>query len=356
MDRDRPRGGAGGGRLRDDPALHPGDRTVRGEHHRAPGLPRVSGTRRRTRATVDLEPRGGHGPTGAGRARRPMALVTTYSVEDSWVGLTIPRGDGASEAAVLRGADPGAQPVQLGSGRIVAWQEGGAFVSLVRSEPRGGCRNRLVVATVSLANRISGRSLDQTVCGRPIGLLRDSTSPYVTLRTARNVTVDRVAADTLSPVLRGYSALGATLNGDFLVRAPGGQAGMYFPGPGVPRPAMISLHGQPLDATRLLAWSTDGNVDVRPRLDRRGRWRVRDHRGATAAAGRPEPRCSGHHRPPWRPRSASTNDLYVVADGTVRFVHEGEVTSVLSPPSGAPEPAGPLLWVLSLPYSPSVTP
>lgn len=285
----------------------------------------------------------------------PSALVTTYSVEDSWVGLTIPRGDGASEAAVLRGADPGAQPVQLGSGRIVAWQEGGAFVSLVRSEPRGGCRNRLVVATVSLADRISGRSLDQTVCGRPIGLLRDSTSPYVTLRTARDVTVDRVAADTRSPILRGYSALGATLNGDFLVRAPSRQAGMYFPGPGVPRPAMISLHGQPLDATRLLAWSTDGNVAYVL-----GSIGGVDGVFALTVGPRPQPGAPrlvfGTSSTTVAASITSTNDLYVVADGTVRFVHEGEVTSVLSPPPGAPEPAGPLLWVLSLPYSPSVTP
>ncbi len=284
----------------------------------------------------------------------PSALVSTYSVEDSWIGLTIPTRDGASEAAVLRGADPGAQPVHLGSGQLVAWQEGGAFVSLLRSGQRGGCRG-LVVSTVSLVDRIKGRSLDQTVCGRPIGLFRDSTSPYVTLRTARDVTVDRVAVDTLSPILRGYAALGATLNGDFLVRAPGGQAGMYYPGPGVARPAMIMLHGQPLFATRLLAWSTDGNVGY-----------VLGSIGgingvfAVTVGPRPEPGTPGLV---FGTSSASvvasitvTNDLYVAADGTVRFVHEGDVTSVLSPPPGAPEPAGALLWVLSLPYSPSVTP
>jgi len=208
---------------------------------------------------------------------------------------------------------------------------------------------------VSLVNRIKGRSLDQTVCGRPIALFRDSTSPYVTLRTARDVTVDRVAADALSSILRGYVALGATLNGDFLVRAPGGQAGMYYPGPGVARPAMIKLHGQPLFATRLLAWSTDGNVGY-----------VLGSIGgvngvfAVTVGPRPQP---GTPSLVFGTSSASvvasitvTNDLYVAADGTVRFVHEGEVTWVLSPPPGAPEPAGALLWVLSLPYSPSVTP
>jgi hypothetical protein len=285
----------------------------------------------------------------------PSALVSTYSVEDSWVGLTIPTGGGESEASVLRGADPGAQPVHLGSGHVVAWQEGGSFVSLLGSRPRGGCRNRLVVTTVSLVDRISGRSLDQTVCGRPIGLLRDSTSPYVTLRTARDVTIDRAAADTLSPVLRGYTALGATLNGDFLVRAPGGQAGMYYPGPEVPRPAMITLHGQPLLASRLLAWSTDGNVAYVL-----GSIGGVDGVFSLTVGPRPQPGAPGLVFGTSSTSVAAsitvTNDLYVLADGTVRFVHDGEVTSVLSPPPGAPEPTGPLLWVLSLPYSPSVTP
>ena len=233
----------------------------------------------------------------------PSALVTTYSVEDSWVGLTIPRGDGASEAAVLRGADPGAQPVQLGSGHIVAWQEGGAFVSLVRSEPRGGCRNRLVVATVSLADRISGRSLDQTVCGRPVGLLRDSTSPYVTLRTARDVTVDRVAADTLSPILRGYSALGATLNGDFLVRAPESAGRDVLPRAGGAS-AGDDLAARPAARRDQAARVEHGRQRrVRPRLHRRGRWRVRDHRWDHGRSRARRASCSGRHRPPLRPRS-----------------------------------------------------
>jgi hypothetical protein len=285
----------------------------------------------------------------------PSALVSTYSVQDSWVGLTMPTGSGASEVAVLRGADPGAVPVPLASGDIVAWQEGGAFVSVLRSGPRTGCRSRLVVTTVSLVDRISGRSFDRTVCGRSTGLLRDSTSPYVTLRTAHDVTVSRVAADTLSPVLRGYSALGITLNGDFLVRAPGGQIGMYYPGPGVPRPAMITLHGQPLSATRVLAWSTDGNVAYVLGA-------IGGVHGVFALTVGPRP-VPGTPTLVLGTSSTSvvasitvTNDLYVLSEGSVRFVHEGQVTSVLSLPRGAPEPAGPLLWVLSLPYSPSVTP
>ena len=52
----------------------------------------------------------------------------------------------------------------------------------------------------------------------------------------------------------------------------------------------------------------------------------------------------------------STNDLFFVADGIVHFVHDGALSAAMPPPPGAPAMSGPLLWVLSLPYSPSVTP
>ena len=52
----------------------------------------------------------------------------------------------------------------------------------------------------------------------------------------------------------------------------------------------------------------------------------------------------------------STNDLFVVTNGTVHFVHDGALSAAMPAPTGAPQPSGPLLWVLSLPYSPSVTP
>ena len=130
---------------------------------------------------------------------------------------------------------------------------------------------------------------------------------------------------------------------------------MYYPGPGLPRPAMISLHHQPLFVNELLAWSTDGNVVY-------VLGSIGGVHGVFALTVGPRPRPStpslvfGTSSTSVAASITVTNDLYVLADGTVRFVHEGEVATVLSLPPGAPEPGGPLLWVLSLPYSPSVTP
>jgi hypothetical protein len=48
--------------------------------------------------------------------------------------------------------------------------------------------------------------------------------------------------------------------------------------------------------------------------------------------------------------------VFLFADGEARLVRDDVVEATLPLPAGAPQPQEPLLWVLSLPYSPSVTP
>lgn len=285
----------------------------------------------------------------------PTALVSTYAVGDTWIGLTVPTGIGTSAATVVRSADANADPVELGEGQLVAWPDGGAYVSILRSDARGGCREHLQVTTGSLQTRESVRSFVGNVCGHATGLLRDASSLYVTVQTAGTLSIDRIIGHRLSTILAGYEPLGVSATGDFLVRTPDGRAGMYYPGAGARAATMITLHGRPFHASRLLAWSTDSNIAY-----------VLGSVGGVAgvysvAVGpRPEP------GPPsliFGTRSrhvsatiTSTNDLFLLTDGIVRYVHEGSPENALPAPTGAPAPSGPLLWVLSLPYSPSVTP
>jgi hypothetical protein len=283
----------------------------------------------------------------------PTALVSTYGVQDAWIGLTTPTGLGTSAASVLRSADPAADPVELGEGQFVAWPDGGAFVSLLRTDP-AGCGEHLQVHNVSLVERISATALDRTVCGRAVGLVRDSLSPYVTI-LSRDLFVDRVSGHRLTTILRGYEPVGVSTNGDFLVRAPNGDAGMYYPSPDATRATMITLHGQPFHAARLLAWSTDGNVAYVLGA-------VGGVHGvfAITVGPRPQPGAPsfvfGTSSADVSASITSTNDLFVQANGTVQFVHDGGLDATMPPPVGAPQPSGPLLWVLSLPYSPSVSP
>ncbi len=284
----------------------------------------------------------------------PSAIVSTYAVEDTWIGLTVPTGIGTSAASVLRSADAGTDPVELGEGQFVAWPDGGAFVSILRSDRVAGCREHLQVTTASLVTRVSLRSLNRDVCGHAIGLLRDGTFTYVTSRGGA-LSIDRVSGHRLTTVLEGYVPLGVSANGDFLVRTPDGRAGMYYPSARSQAATMISLHHQPLRATRLLAWSTDGNIAY-----------VLGSVGGVAGVyavtvgPRPEPGTPtlifGTHSRHVSASITSTNDLFLLTGGLVRFVHDGSLENALPPPTGAPVPNGPVLWVLSLPYSPSVTP
>jgi hypothetical protein len=286
----------------------------------------------------------------------PSAIVSLYAVEDSWVGLTLPEAHGAG-ARVVRSADASAQPVTIAHGGSVAWQDGGLFVSSTRSDRTHGCFRRVVVGTLSLSDRIGRHTSPFLLCGKVAGLFRDSLSPYLETSRHGHFQIWRVFADQLSPLLSGYEPLGASQNGDFLVRSSRGRAGMYYPSstPGENKPVMIALHGNPLLVTTLLTWSVDGNVAY-------VLGSIGGVEGVFAVT-------VGPRREPGAPslvvRTSATdvaasitvtNDVCVMAEGTLRFVHDGAVTSVLSPPAGAPAPEGPLLWVLSLPYSPSVTP
>ena len=91
-------------------------------------------------------------PGRAGGSRpAPSALVSTYAVEDTWMGLTVPTGIGTSAATVLRSADyAGADAVELGEGQLVAWPDGGTYVSILHSDPAAGCRKHLQLTTESL--------------------------------------------------------------------------------------------------------------------------------------------------------------------------------------------------------------
>jgi len=291
-------------------------------------------------------------------AATPSSIVSLYAVEDSWVGLTVPGSAHGAEAQVLRSADPSARPVTLARGGSVAWQDGGLFVSSVRSQGAHGCFRRVVVGTLSVSDRIGRHTAPFLLCGKVVGLFRDSLSPYLETTHHGDFQIWRVFKDGPSPLVDGYEPLGASQNGDFLVRSPSGRAGMYYPSTtsGANRPFMIALHGNPLVVSKLLTWSVDGNVAY-------VLGSIGGVQGVFAVT-------VGPRREPGAPtlvvRTSATdvaasitvtNDVYVMAEGTLRLVHDGVVTSVLSPPAGVPAPTGgPLLWVLSLPYSPSVTP
>ena len=118
---------------------------------------------------------------------------------------------------------------------------------------------------------------------------------------------------------------------------------------------MVTLHGVPLRARNIVAWSTDGNVAY---VD--GAVGGVDGVFAITVGPRPAPGAPslifGTPNRDVAGSITSTNDLFLMAGGILRYIHDGALSAAMPPPVGAPPPSGPLLWVLSLPYSPSVTP
>jgi len=288
----------------------------------------------------------------------PTDLLFSYTVSSGWVSVTTPTRSGQSQASVLRTLAPDAQPEALGRGRFVAWLSSGGYLSVGDSVQVKRCFTRIRIVSSILATDVQ-RSLQPVVCGRFTWLGRDLTQPYITVERGGDATVYRVSRDGpglfgVEPVLHGYRALSISLNGDLLVQLPRSPSDLYYdyPSPIGSRPTLIGRPGERFAWDRILGWSGDAtSAYVLGTLGAvRGIYRI-------VISPVVEP-----HSPALLLRtdavdvSASTTpsgDVYTSTDGTVSFLQDGSVRP-LSRPDGAPAPEGPLLWISTLPYSPSV--
>jgi hypothetical protein len=282
----------------------------------------------------------------------PTELLFSYAIRSGSVAMTMPASAGELQAAALRTLDPGARPSILGSGDLVAWLASGGFVSVLKETPAPGCAERFRIVTSSIDTGIQKRPLDTAVCGSPIELDRDLTSPYLTLERHGTPTVYRVGGGTLVPVLSGYRALSISLNGDLLVRRPNPDAtlALYYPSGERSDPTPIGDEGAPLIPERVLGW--DGGANNAFVLGRaagvRGVYEVRLPRRTSL---RPPTLLVATDAADVSAAVTPSGPVYVAADGIVRAV-QGTTVSFLPVPGDAPAPTGPLLWIATLPYSP----
>jgi hypothetical protein len=284
----------------------------------------------------------------------PTDLLFSYTASSGWVNVTTPTPSGLLQASVLRTLDPSAILDPLGRGQLVAWLSSGGYLSVGTSAHVGGCHTHVQIESSNIATDVRKRSLDVVVCGRLTSLGRDLTQPYLTLEHDGRATISRVTSDGMVPVLLGYRALSVSLNGDLLVERPGSPGSLYYdyPSPTGKAPARIGDPGTPLHARRVLGWSGDATsayvlgsmggvrgiyrIPVSPVVEPRSPELVL----ATDATD-----VSVSTKP--------TGDFYTSTDGTVSLVANGSARA-LSRPDGVPAPVGPLLWISTLPYSPSV--
>ena len=283
----------------------------------------------------------------------PTDLLFSYPVSSGWVSVTTPMRGGLSQAAVFRSLDASALPDVLGKGRFVTWLSSGGYLSLGESVEEKRCFARLRIASYNIATAVN-HSVHFVICGRFTWLGRDLTQPYVTIEHGGDATVYRVLKDGPLPVLTGYRALSISLNGDLLVERLRSTGNLYYdyPSPIGRRPTPVGRPGDRLTWQRILGWSGDADsVYVLGTMGgTRGIYRI-----TVSPVAEPQ-------SPVLLLRTDATDvaasttptgDVYASTDGTVRFLQDGSVRS-LSRPDGAPAPVGPLLWISTLPYSPSV--
>lgn len=293
--------------------------------------------------------------------RDPVELVNAYGPQPGWIGVTSRLPDGRLSAGILRYLAPTDRATPLFTGDLVAWGAYGDGVAGARRGPAHGCHRRLQVVYRSLVPRRVDVQVDRTICGDAVSLGRDDARTYLTLRRGADVRVVFAGVGRFHPVLRRYALAGVSPAADMLV-VPGASAAAsptYVAPPGVPPAAVFGTgmffsgltgghpiayedDGRPLQLERVLAWSPDAS-------DALVAGRTPDHRGLFELAAGPAP---GGRTPV--ELGASGTDLFAtfaddgtgfVLDGaSVSVLHGGELTP-LPLPSGAPAPAGPIVWI-----------
>lgn len=281
--------------------------------------------------------------------RTPEELVYDYELRGGWIGITSIIGDGVT-ASVLRRLGPGDRALRVARGDAVAWEPSSSSVSVLRSRPAGTC-NRITVSTWFVSIRTSVKRFDGVRCGEPVAFARDRNLPYLTMeRDGVPITV-RVGAGYTQPIVPGYRLLSVSADGDLLVQRPGGGLELAYLARTGTSPVPIGDPGQTLKPIRVLGWSADASQAYV--------FGIYDNaQGIFRVTVGPQPR----PRPPVlllatnaidiQASATAGGDVYVATDGALSLVH-GDLAEPVSTPPGAPAPVGPVLWVSTLPYSPS---
>ena len=281
--------------------------------------------------------------------RTPEELVSSSELNAGWIGLTTTVGAGVS-ASILRRLGPDDRPLPVARGNAVSWVPSSSSVSVLRSRPAGAC-TRIMVSTWFVSIRTSVDRFDGIRCGQPVAFARDRNLPYLTIERDGVPTTMRVGAGDTQPIVAGYRLLSVSADGDLLVQRPGGGLELAYPSAAGTRPVPIGGDGRTLDPIRVLGWSADASqAFVFGTYD--------DAQGIFRVTVGPQPR----PRPPAlllatnaidiQVSATAGGELYVSTDGAVNLVR-GELVEAVAPPPGAPAPVGPVLWVATLPYSPT---
>ncbi len=296
------------------------------------------------------------------RVPRAIELVDARGANFGWVGVTSQLADGRLQASVLLFLGPDDRSTPILTGDMVSWGPGGATVIAGRRGPlRAGCHRQISIVWAKVVPALRERKYAaQAVCGDLLSIGQESTATLFTLERHGRVGIFFAGIGRIHSVLQGYALVGVSGLSDMIVVPseglpavgplpirPGQEygdlqgAGLYFRGLGEPRPIPYMSGSATFGIDRLLAWSPDASVAlVEGRLgDQHGLYELDSSPGDLGA-----PLFVGLAQ--GVPYATFTHDGVAIVEtlaGLFTVVEDRLVPLV--PPSGAPAPAGPIVWI-----------
>jgi hypothetical protein len=300
------------------------------------------------------------------RVPRAIELIDARGANFGWVGVTSELSDGRLQASILRFLGPDDRATPILEGDEVSWGPQGASVVAGRRGPlRPGCRRSVSIVWAKLVPALRERKYaDPALCGDLLSIGLDDASTMFTLDRGGHIAVFFAGgtARTIHRVLAGYAMVAISALSDIIVvpqaslatltplaarpeeeHADLQSAALHFLGSGEPRPLPYGgVGGVPFSIARMLAWNANAAsaLVVGSLGFRRGLYLLDTASGDGVDAPRYIGPVSGI---PYG--TFSFDDTVFVETTEGLFATVGSDLLRLDPPTDAPAPDGPIVWI-----------
>ena len=287
------------------------------------------------------------------------SLTAADPLNLGWIGVITRSPSDVLTASTLRSLAPDAALMPLLKGRLVAFDAmGSSVVGVTEGPTTHGCRHLLVISARQVfTGGVSGQYRANT-CDRVLTLARARGTTYLTRRRGHRISVDFVGFGVLHDILAGNAVMSVSAASDMLVVSSqdmvgfpeatppvlgaSGPASIFFRGIGAPDPVPFALGADPLMLGDVLTWSPDSTVALVV-------GRLGAERGIFELAVRPgqapsQPTFVAATSGPAWASYADERTAFVSTGGQIYALRDHKL-QLLSLPSGAPAPIGPVIWI-----------
>jgi hypothetical protein len=292
--------------------------------------------------------------SGGPHLKHPVELVNASEASPGWIGVT--SADGRRRiASVVHSVSPDSRVSRIASGDLVTWAAGGRDLASLRFGPRtSGCVRHVEIHSWVVAFGTDEVRFDGPMCGLPLTIARDGDFDYVVEADGPSASIRIVGSGSTQRFMDDHVLVGLSPLGDFLVTPvpkPGGVPGappapglqLYEPSSPLDGPVAFGSIQQPFQAIDFLSWSWDAmSAYLLGSFDGvRGVYRVT--MGLGAALHEPD-LVTATDAETVEATVTSGGDVFLLQDDQLSYERDGRIVP-LRLPDGAPDPAGPMLWM-----------